>query len=159
RRTRPGPANQHDVARLQIAVDDADAMGLIERAADLRRDRKRLVELDRSAFQAFRERLALEVLHDEEVLADAVERADVRMRELRNGPRLAREPFAELRIVRELGRQDLDGDEASQPRVARAVHLAHPAGAERLFDLVGTEHRSRSQHDVTLMGSVWRRPS
>ena len=40
------------------------------------------------------------------------------------------------------GRQDLDRDLAPEPRVARAVHLAHAAGAERRDDLVGAEARA-----------------
>ena len=35
-----------------------------------------------------------------------------------------------------LGGQNLDGDVAAEPRVARAIDLAHPAGAERRDDLV-----------------------
>ena len=31
--------------------------------------------------------------------------------------------------------QDLDGDVAAEPRVARAVHLAHAAGAQQLLQL------------------------
>src|SRR5437867_7644320 len=34
----------------------------------------------------------------------------------------------------------LDRDRAVQPRVARAINLPHPAGADRRDDLVGTEH-------------------
>ena len=42
-------------------------------------------------------------------------------------------------IVRERVGQDLDRDVALQPRVARAIHLAHAAGAEQRVDFVRAE--------------------
>ena len=40
------------------------------------------------------------------------------------------------------GGQRLDGDVAAEPRVARPMHLAHPAGANQGPRLVGAEHRA-----------------
>ena len=42
-------------------------------------------------------------------------------------------------LSREVRRQHLDGDVAPEPRVARAVDLAHPARPERRRDLVRPE--------------------
>ena len=53
------------------------------------------------------------------LLADVVERADVRMRERRDGARFALEALRRSRIGRERRRQDLDRDGASEARVAR----------------------------------------
>ena len=39
-------------------------------------------------------------------------------------------------ITRQAPKQDLERDHAIQARIAGAVHLAHPAGAERADDLV-----------------------
>ena len=47
------------------------------------------------------------------------------------------------RIAGDRGRQHLDRDGAAQPGIARAIHLAHPAGADAVEDLVvpeGLEH-------------------
>jgi hypothetical protein len=44
--------------------------------------------------------------------------------------------------VRQLGREDLDGDLATEPRVAGAVDLAHSAGAERRQDFVRSNART-----------------
>ena len=44
--------------------------------------------------------------------------------------RFARESRQAIRIAREEIRQDLDRDVAIELRIARAVDLAHPAGAE-----------------------------
>ena len=63
--------------------------------------------------------------------ADVVERADVRMIELRDRARFAIEPLAELRIGGEQVRQDLDRDDAIEAGIAGFVDLAHAARAER----------------------------
>ena len=71
--------------------------------------------------------------------SDVEQRADVRMVERRDGPRLALEAGAHLGVGRQVLGQHLDRDVAPEARVARAVHLAHAAGAERGDDLVGSE--------------------
>ena len=76
---------------------------------------------------------------------DVVQRADVRMSELRDGARFAVEPFAELRIGGERVGQDLDRDRAVEARVARFVHLAHATGAKQRQDFVGAESRAGGQ--------------
>jgi hypothetical protein len=43
-----------------------------------------------------------------------------------------------LRIVRKEIRQDLDGHVTSQPGVARAIHLSHPALSEQRRDFIGS---------------------
>ncbi len=87
----------------------------------------------RALRQSIRERLALEARHDEEVgalvLADVVERADVRVIEGADRLGFALEAFAAIGIRgRRIG-QDLDRDGAIQPAVPRAVDLAHAARA------------------------------
>ncbi len=96
--------------------------------------------------QALRECLALEILHDEIIQARFVahveQRTDVRVREARDGLRLALESLAQIGPLGEVGRQNLDRDDTLEPRVERLVHLAHAAGAERGSDLVGSEPRA-----------------
>jgi len=50
-----------------------------------------------------------------------------------NGLRLALEAFAEL------GSGDFDRNVALQTRVSRAIHLAHPTGADGGEDLIGAD--------------------
>ena len=52
------------------------------------------------------------------------------------------EPGEPIGIVRERVGQDLDRDIAIELRVARAIHLAHAAFADRGGDLVGAEARA-----------------
>ena len=61
------------------------------------------------------------------------------MRQRRDCMRLALEARQAIRIGRELRRQDLDRDLATQLRVARAIDLAHAAGADRRDDLVDAD--------------------
>ena len=96
-----------------------------------------------SGREALRERLALDELHDDvtrrAVLLDAVDRGDRRMVEGREHPRLALEPRHAVRVAGEFRGQHLDGDVAPELAVARAVDLAHAAGAEEVGDFVRSE--------------------
>ena len=58
--------------------------------------------------------------------------------------RFALEARAPVRIVGEQGRQQLDGDVASEAGIAGAVHLAHAAGAERPGDLEVAQPHARA---------------
>src|SRR4030095_12580235 len=113
---------------------------------NLNRDRESLSERHCALFQPLLQRLALEVLHHEkrgpDALADIVERADVRMRELRDRAGLAVKALAKLGIGRQTRWQDLDGDGTIQTRVARFVDFAHPARADGSDDFVGAKARA-----------------
>ena len=90
-------------------MDDAPAMGAIERIHDLAGNAQRLAHRDRSALQTLGQRLALQVLHHEEVgppspPAHVVERADVGVDQLRDRTRFALEAFAQHRVVRQVRR-------------------------------------------------------
>src|SRR5262249_17395927 len=136
-------ARDHHVPRLEIAMDYACAMCAVERLGDLRAVLENVGERKGTTPQPIGERLPLEQLHDQVVVADVVERADVRMIELRDGLRLALEAHFELRVLRELGGKDLDGHAATEPRVAPFPHLAHSSRADARDDFIGTETRSR----------------
>ena len=130
----------HD-ARCRCAVSSASAISIADSAAP------------RSSGSGPRssrvcERLAFEVLHDQEVGAVAARRRRRACRcadgsELRDRARLALEALPELRARRAsaAGRTLIATVRSS--RVSRAlIDLAHPAGAERREDLVGAEARA-----------------
>ena len=83
--------------------------------------------------------------------SDVVERADVRVRQLRDGLRLALEALPRVGRRGDLGRQNLDGDDAIEARVAGFVDLAHPARADGRLNLIGPETCSgREPHAESL---------
>ena len=61
----------------------------------------------------------------------------------------APEPFG---ILREVQRQHLDGYVAHQPRIVRAVYLAHAATADALYDLEGAQLVTRLQRGLVRRG-------
>ena len=87
--------------------------------------------------------LSLEVLHREIrlalVLAEVVDRDDVLVRELAGGARLAEESLAELGVLIDRRRDDLDGDDPLEQRVAGAIHDTHATLAEFFEKLVAAD--------------------
>ena len=127
-------------------MDDPLLVRFRERLGDLTRDHDRLVDGDRSALDSIGERPAFDELEHQELRrtrsVEAVDRRDVRMIQCCEYLRLALEARDAIGILRDTVRQDLQRDVATELRIARAIHLAHPAGAERRDDFVGTEASS-----------------
>ena len=115
-----------------------------ERLGDLPRDRQRFVERQsgpramRSASVGPSTSSSTSARHAVRVL-EPVDGADVRMIERGEHLRFALKPREPLGIGRERVGQDLQRDVATELRVARAIHLAHPARAEQADDLVDAE--------------------
>src|SRR5262245_42801313 len=61
------------------------------------------------------------------------------MVERRRHARFAFEARAKIRALRQMPREHLDGDLATEPRVAGAIHLPHPARSKRRNDFIGSE--------------------
>src|SRR5207247_601487 len=84
---------EHDIAGLEVAMNETLAMRLVERVGDFGRDAQRLGNRQRATLETLRKRLALDVLHHQEVhsvlVADVEERADVGVVQARDGARLA----------------------------------------------------------------------
>ncbi len=124
-------------------MDDALRMGGGESLADLDRRAHRLREGQRPSAQPSRQRLAVEILHDEEVdpvvMAHLMEGTDARMRESRDGAGFVGKAHPAARIGCGVRRQHLDRDVAIEPRVAGPVDLAHPSGSDETLDLEDAE--------------------
>src|SRR5262245_15103282 len=89
-------------------------------------------------------------------------RRNVRMIERGEDTRFALEARQTIGMGRERGRQDLDGDVAPESRIARAVDLAHAAGADWLEDLIGTEppsHQCRAARNARQSSGGGDRPA
>ncbi len=131
------------VGRLEVAVDDAAAVRAVEGFCDLDAVPDRFVERQVAASEPLGQALALEILHHQVLgavlVADVVQRADVRVAQARDRLRLALEPRPDRLVGGEAIRQHLDRDEPVEPRVEGTVDLAHSAGAHQLLDLVRSE--------------------
>jgi hypothetical protein len=117
--------------------------GRIERNRDVNGSCAAAAACNQPHLEPAGQRLALEVLHDEirraVLFADVVQRADVRVLELRDRARFTIEPLSELRIASKRGWKDFDGDDAIETRVAGLVDLTHAAGADGGLNLVRAE--------------------
>ena len=95
------------------------------------------------------EALAAHVLHDDEVDAvgrlDLVDRDDVRMVQRRGRFGFLDKPLAAGLVRHPVVREDLDGDLAAEPRIARAIDLAHPARADEREHFIRAEVRPGGQ--------------
>ena len=80
-----------------------------------------------------------------------------------DGAGFALEALAEIWAVGEMRREDFDGDDSVEARVARAIDLSHAAGAQGGDNLVGAEFgcwreghgfRSDGQLVTTVMAGI-----
>src|SRR5437016_11390551 len=125
------------------------AMRFIQCVRDLRTHVEHLLQPQRPLLQTLRQRFTFETLHyqivDSVLMTDVVQHADMWMIQVRDGFCFALEPLLVHRIRRKLRRQNLDGDTTLQPRITRAVHLAHAARTQWREDFVGPEFGARSK--------------
>ena len=125
----------HDVRRLQVAVDEAEPVRRVNGIGDVVHDRDLLLQRQRR--RGARQRAPVDELHADVRaagdLADLVHLADVRVLDARLRTRFVQKARHLLRI---LGREHLDGDVASEARVVGAIDAAGSAGAEERLDLI-----------------------
>ena len=141
----------HHVLGLQIPVNDARGVGLGETVGDLEGQVQESPRGQRAGVQHFAQGLAVHELHRDVRgrvgRPDLMNRHDVGVVQRRSGARLLLEALATVGIGRELFRENLDRDFATQPPVARPIDLSHASGAQRDEDLVRSETRaSRNCH-------------
>ena len=131
---------QEDVFRLEVAMDDILAVRRGEAFGNRRRDLDRRAPRQRALEQAGSECLPFEELHHREQRVfgarELVDRHDPGVRQRGDGARLPLEPLTRLGIGRQVFGEHLDRDVPPEPRVERAIHDAHAAGAQRLDDLI-----------------------
>ncbi len=134
------PVVEEHVVRLDVAVDHALAVGVVEPFRDLARDPDRIADRELGlALEPFPERFALHVGHDEEdrVLdpAGIVQRQDVGMLQVGGGLDLLEEPLG-ADAAREVVVHDLDRDLAIVAGVVREEDLGHAPGADLALERV-----------------------
>ena len=147
-----GPLGHHDVRGLDVAVDDAARVRVVERVAQRRADPQDVAVGERAVLDEVRERAAADQLGHEVdgvlVAAGLVQRHDPRMLEPRRRERLALGARRDLRVVQ---LDPLDGDHAIETLVVREPHDAEGSGAEPARQAVAPE-RDRRLGCVTDVG-------
>ncbi len=137
----PVALDQHDVLGLEVAMDDAGGVRVLEPAQDLAMDRERPRGRHRPGRDRLGQRLARQELHHQEQralgrAAEVGDGDDVRVREPAGRLGLALEAARELFLAAQLGQQHLDREIAPHHRVLGAVHGAHAADADAADDAV-----------------------
>ncbi len=131
----------HDVAGLEVAVDDARVVGLAQAAADLLGDGhdRGDVEPPRTADEALEvlpgdvlERDVMEAL----VLAQVVHPADVAVGDPVGQLDLVDEALERPRVLGDVGTDELDGHFLVRLRVEGTIDAAHAAPSQELDDLI-----------------------
>ena len=122
------------VRRLDVAVDDAARVRRLERLGDLDPEVYDLLDRQRPLLDSLLHRQTLEQFHDDEgaavLLAELVDRADVRMGQGGGEPRFALEARQPRRLGVVFLAQELDRDLAIETEILPSVDDTHAALAE-----------------------------
>ena len=135
------PGVEEEILRLDIAVEDALAVGVLEGLADSGDDFQRLFRGEAFCPHGLAQIHAIDVFHEQEIpaalLAEIVHGDDVRMIQLRERPGLAVEAFGKGRVSGERPGQDLERHIALQFRLPDLENSPHAAVADHFPDLQG----------------------
>ena len=116
-------------------MNDPLSMSRVQGIGNLPRTLQGITDGERTARDSRRQRLTVRQLHYDCVqsvgLLETVNSRDVGVVQGGEDASFALEPREPIRIGRERGRQELDRDVTAKPRVAGAIDLAHPAGADQ----------------------------
>ena len=153
------PAVDHDVGRLEIAVEHPLVVGSGQPGAQLPRHLGRLVR--RQAADAPQQRgevLAVDVLHRQEHvavgLADVVHTTDVGVADLSCDADLGAEPRQPIGVGGHKVGQELQRDGLAKGEILGAIDLAHAAASEQAEDLVPAgQHDARTKSTAPAAGS------
>jgi hypothetical protein len=142
------PALGHEnILRLDIAVNDAFGVCRIQRVGDLDGQWQQLVEFHCPPINRMLERLSFQKLHGDEgavvLLADVVNRANIRMIQGRSGLRFALKSGQRLPIPGNFCGKELERHEATQPRILGFVDDTHPATPEFFQDAIVRDRLAR----------------
>ena len=133
-------AGDHDVRRLDVAVDDAGRVCGLERRSRLNPVLERSCQRQRPFGEHLVERRAVNELHRNEgrpfVLADFVDGDDVGMVERRSGAGFLDEAAMPLGIAGGVRLKEPDGGAAAEPGIDGAIDDPHAAASDFVLDLI-----------------------
>ncbi len=147
-------------------MHDSRGMGRSQGLGDLTADLQYLIE--RSFLPSQRsERVLVNQLHDDigllPILANIVDRANVRMIQRRGHASLSLKSLQEVRILDAIRRQEFQGDLTAEPRILREEDLPHAAFAQSLENFimreppreVGSGRRTRNHGEIVIRSFSW----
>ena len=154
---------EQDVVHLDVAVDDALAVGEAERAGDVDPHADQHALGERAHHVEAVGEAVRQVVHGEEdgvvLFADREDLDDVGVAELGGGGGLAPEPLLELLVARVLGLEDLERDRDLELGIVCLVYPREAAGADDGIDSEtsqGTAEKALRQWGSGLLGSLYR---
>ena len=148
-------AGQHHVRRLDVAVHDAVAVAVVQRAQDAVDDLKRALRQQPPAVaEQIVQRPAVDVLHHDvghgsgagHVLAGVVDRDDRRVVERGRGLRLPAETRLEGLVTGQVVTERLHSHDTAQEVVTRPVYLGHAATPGHAVELIAAAKEPRLSH-------------
>jgi hypothetical protein len=150
---------EHDVVRLDVAVDQPALVRMLQRLEDRSGDGERPLRGEGAAAEHVTERLALDERHrvvDEPLpLAHEVDGQDVRVLQPGDGASLVLEPLQHAGCPRHVGSQDLHGEPTLQLPVPDLVDFGEPPTADEGPDLVlRAESAGKPGFGVRVVGGV-----
>src|SRR5207249_3313133 len=150
-------APDHHVVRLEIAMHDALLVRRMESERDLDGDVERFNDRQRTRADVLAQRRAVDEFHRDErravTLADVVDGQNMWVIERRGGSRFVREATQTIGILINVT-QYLDGDDAFETVVHRAIDDPHASFAKGRQYLVGAKLRTRRQHHERMAHSA-----
>src|SRR5271157_3696028 len=101
-----------NIGGFDVSVDDASGVSCVERVCDLDSQRQNQLGFHRTPGNTVLERQSVQMLHDDErmsiVLADFVDRADIRVVQRRGSLGFALEAAQSMRVLRYIVRQEFE---------------------------------------------------
>jgi len=139
-------------------MDDALFMSVFEGGRDLSRQADGLRHVQGPALETIGEGGSADIFHDQGRDAlhflQSMNHRNIGMIQRGQDLRLVLEPGFTLGIGNVGRREHFNGNVAEQPGISRAVHLAHPAGADQFCDFVYTDPRPGPQRPVRYHGAI-----
>src|SRR5207302_3731532 len=138
---------QHDVFRLDVAMDYSRGVGGLQRAGHLNRHVENLRQAHSRECQGLLQGEPIDEFSGDEVraicLANLMDGDDVWMIKRGGGLGLLYEPAQALFVIGKLRRQKLQRDSAIEFRITGEVDLAHSTFSERFNDLIAADNLAR----------------